>query len=589
MRKPPVAESRLPIIILILLIGVIEAACSDAPLSPRNISSPVPAPLRTEVEAPVEVFSGTTQPTWTQNVAIPDSVWVLVQAEGLVSYSRNPLCYTPAYKGFCDGTPGPLETGGPWGPVEAPASARVSVQRVGGPHPIDNFSSGSSMYSPTGTTKSAVGRFLFRNVSGPGYLWTKRDVLQTWAGNPTSPSGAPYIPVFVTSGEQNVSIQFVPTPLRIAGPTTVEPGDTVTFAAEPVGDFRIRDGQGRRGVFWQFLPGDTLDQHNPGSPREDVPCDSALCEYAPFTSGRLVASTYIEGQPLSVASSVIRLDSAKLELTCMPLTVERGSDVSCRVRAGSGALTNIRWQFTDSAGHVIAGPEGATRWGGRMVIGGMMNVTAELNGLQTSADTSIAVRARAWTSPVPQRREIYMKCATLSSTCFQLYPPTHHRHLGSTIFQPRGVRLFDRATSITDGPNAGWSYLNGTESPARFDEQVIILNDLLNPANNDAVATAWWAERPQCDRATVREGVLSHERHHADLYDRNRRLVDEDLERTIAFVTEPVWREMLGPSGSEAARIATRVHQISGGRHLATDGFPRPVACDLELLSNHQP
>lgn len=496
-----------------LLMGVIGTACSDAPFSPRNISTPV-APSRIEVEAPYEVFSGTTQPTWTQNVAIPDSVWVLVQVEGRIAYSRNPLCFSPAYKGLCDAPPLPLETEGPYGPAEDPASARVSVQRLGGPAPTDNFSSGTGLYSPTGDRKSPIGRLLFRNVSGPGFVWTRRQVLQTYAGNPTSPSGA-YIPVFVTSGEQHVSVQVVPTPLRIAGPAEVSPGDEVTFTAEPVGDFRIRDPQGRRGVLWQFLPGDTLEKHNPASPREDVPCDSVQCKYAPITSGRLVASTYVEGQPLSVASQVVRVGSSRLNLTCTPNPLLRGGEIRCTARAEPhGELEVTGWSFTGD-GRTIERPSSeahSTEWNGIMVVPGLISVRGRIDGHDHSDSARIEISDRTnWPAvsypppPEPTR-----------STELP-YPPMNQ----SAGERSHGV--LGRYTILTayagkfgagSGPNANWWYFR---APPNFEGPVIHLNPALFP--DDAFFRAQTGGR-FCDREFMmrtRRHVERHERRHHDI------------------------------------------------------------------------
>jgi hypothetical protein len=375
-------------------------------------------------------------------------------------------------------------------------------------------------------------------------------------------------------------------PLSVDGPAVVAPGKSATFTGKPWGDLRLRNKAGiLPRVWWVWWPGDTTAVPNPYVRPEVLPCDGQSCTYAPAMSGRLRVQTHVEGAPVE-AERIVKVAEQRLELTC-PASVQRAATVRCTVTAvPAGTLDSLRWAFVDTAGNTTGDSTGHLSWGGTMVVGGRMAVSARLNGMRVFADTPIVVSPRVWTSPVPRRREFFMRCQTLSSTCFQLYPPTQDRHLGTHLFQPRGVRWQDRAATVTDGPNRGWSYLSGTDSPVRFDEHLIVLNDILNPSNNDSVSTAWWAERPQCDRAAVLEHVRGHERHHADLFDRRRHIVNAEAERAIAFVSEYEWRMMLLPDGEVSDRLSARIHAISGGGHTDDDGFASGDPCDLEISPN---
>jgi hypothetical protein len=155
--------------------------------------------------------------------------------------------------------------------------------------------------------------------------------------------------------------------------------------------------------------------------------------------------------------------------------------------------------------------------------------------------------------------------------------------MGTTVKQPRSFSLLVRAATIDTGPNAGWSYLSGSDSPVQFREQVIVLNEVLNLGNQDPVTAQFWASQPQCVPSSVVQDVAAHENHHADLYDRNRGILDAELERTMAFVAAPQWNAMLNTNGSEATRAANRLHELGGGLHGPSDGFPAH-SCVLNLL-----
>jgi hypothetical protein len=89
---------------------------------------------------------------------------------------------------------------------------------------------------------------------------------------------------------------------------------------------------------------------------------------------------------------------ARIKLDCGSETVTRGDSIGCSVSAEpSGTLTDVQWRFTDSAGVTVAAPNGTgERWGGRMVAGGEISVSANLDGDSVGESRRIAVKARNW-------------------------------------------------------------------------------------------------------------------------------------------------------------------------------------------------
>jgi hypothetical protein len=440
---------------LVVMLSVLAAsACADDHvLSPASAPIPPRAGL-SAVEAAYELVPGAPVHTeWTEYTTIPDSSWILVEISGTISYSRNPYCYTPGAKGHCDGPPTPIETGGPWGPLQEGALAGYTIQYGSQPAP-NSPGHGERLYSPTGNPASETGRRLFYNGVGPGRLWARRVVHQTYAGSTTS---GVYWPVFIHSGGQVVKVTVVPTPLRVDGPSTVPPGEPGTWTASIVGDFRHRADNGAvPAVQWEFFPGDTFATHNRFAPRETVResvCRALECTYTPYKSGRMVASTYVEGQYVNVASQVFRQDVAGLELSCNRYNLQRGQSLACTAQAKpSGTLDSIRWQFVDTAGHVIRDSTGSASWGGTMVAGGRISVTARLNGTSATKDTAVVVRPRQWPRPAVRPHEEPATDLPAPNSVQQPHD-LGDAHVDSTANPPLTTRKID------SGPNAGWWFI----------------------------------------------------------------------------------------------------------------------------------
>lgn len=438
------------------------AACADDVTSPTKVA-PVPqSATLAELEAAYDLVPGApVQTEWTNHTPIPDSSWILVEIRGTIGYSRNPHCYSAGAKGYCDAPPLPIETGGPWGPLQAGALAGFTIQYGSQPAP-NSAGHGNLLYSPTDDPASEIGRRLFYNALGPGKLWARREVYQTYAGSPTNPTVG-YWPVFVHSGEQVLKVQVVPTPLRIDGPAFVPPGEPGTWTATIVGDFRLREANRVPAVQWEFFPGDTFATHNRSAPRETVAlsqCSTLECTYIPYTSGRMVAWTYVEGQYVNVASQVFRLQNVQLELKCNgaqdSTRVTRADRVRCEVTSSTDI---VGWDFVADGGAYRSPAEGATpfkgtAWEGPMVLSGAVTVRARIGSIEESKTVRVVVAPREWDALQMPRALSEEQPAPDLPTRPAAVHDLGHIHQGMELDFGR-----DKWEAVLSGPNANLAYL----------------------------------------------------------------------------------------------------------------------------------
>jgi hypothetical protein len=142
----------------------------------------------------------------------------------------------------------------------------------------------------------------------------------------------------------------------------------------------------------------------------------------------------------------------KLELSCNAYSIERGQPLNCAVSAKpNGELREIRWKFVDSAGHEIPGPQDAKTWGGPIVVGGRVHVSARIGEDSVMRkDTLIAVRPRAWPRLTLNVRE---------EAGAHLPAPSNVARAGDLadghVEQPSTLP----SARIDFGPNTGWWYV----------------------------------------------------------------------------------------------------------------------------------
>ena len=497
---------------LVLLVG----GCSDlaGPAGMTRVPAPSISPSYLDVEEPqslgspqlVPANAGLEVPGWEEagNIGpLPDSAWIMIEVRGTVLHTKHPWCdQLYSASGGCNYTLdgvrlGPLERHGGSGVI-------VSLLPPGVvPHPY--FSNGDYMYAPDGNIHGDVARMVVRNTTGPKVVWFRRLDATPKPGNATT---GIYGPMYYMSSDQKLSAHVIPPPVRVDAPALVREGEVATFSVSPTADFKFRMPDSRpQFVYWRFFPGDTAARPNQFGPRHDVPCDSTVCRWTPEKSGRMWAYTYVDGFGVEAQSQIVRVDSAELELTC-PDSIMRGERIDCSVRAKpQGELTDIRWGFRDDAGHQIPGP-GENAWGGTMVIGGTMSVSAKLNGVPASKSKRISVTARDWSDELPPGRVEYVSCSQRTDTCPQS-PLARELDAGITFLPGHLIEVTYRPQPVADGPNAGWWYLAGDQPPVKLPGPVTRLNpDVFNPRS------AFYTSRRHCRPEDVQHWISTHEAVH---------------------------------------------------------------------------
>lgn len=484
---------RVPTLTAVLLVFL--AACTDFVTIPSDNPGP-PSPRFSESDGGAVVLGSSTisapSSSWTQVSAIPVSQWVVVDVKGTTNYTKNPACELLAP--YWRWTNFPLH-GLSAGPLQGPVIVRVGT----GPN------SYNYLYPVNGTTQTATHARMLMFVTTPG---TSVGAYTTGGvGSCGDPTSGIYHKGYFVSGSHEITVTQIPAPIEINAPERVGKNEVAHFSVQPYGDLRWLNPpgagvpEGRRA--WYYLAGDTVEggAPYPGQGQFISHCwTEPVCEYKPEVSGRMRVAAYVEGRYATWKSPIVRVVDSELKLTCSDTVVVRGSGMTCTAEAKpSGTLTDIQWEFVDSAGRVNPGPTG-TSWGGRMVVGGQMRVRALLNGDSTAAAATIRIRSRTWPS---------LRIAERERNPNHLPPPDRVRrsqdlgdaHVDSLPSYP-GAR-------INDGPNEGWWYVD------RPLPDIPVLVDINYPAFQ--AGSAWYnlqrpgiwtnpatgTQHPHCRRADV--------------------------------------------------------------------------------------
>jgi hypothetical protein len=381
---------------------------------------------------------------------VPGGGFYLIKVTGSVTHTWNPECGkddTPVRQ--CDRS---LD-GATLGPLDNIGGAYITLG--GGPVGVsmENGREPWREYLRPHNGAAAV----FVRYDGPVTLWARRTIVVGCDWTIWSSCGDGYVPQYFLSGGNEVQVLYVPVPASVEGPTVVAPGQSITFTGRTVQDYPVDEPYaGYRSIWWTYLEGDTLTQ--PGKQGTEAGawnCSYKLsCAFAPRVSGRMRMIAYINGYEVTAYSEILHVQESSMNLSCTgdlgSNKVTRGSVVHCQVSATpSGALTDIRWSFADSAGHAVTGPPDVPVWGGTMAVGGTISVTALLDSLPVHADTVISVQARTWPS---------MSVVAVDSGNGHL--PTHPtlpRQLADT--HPPIPSAPIAIDTIASGPNEGFAYL----------------------------------------------------------------------------------------------------------------------------------
>ncbi len=298
-------------------------------------------------------------------------------------------------------------------------------------------------------------------------------------------AGHDYIPAFTFSGGYSTTAVEIPPPLEVVesgggagrpniysvaplyGLQLINPRDPYYFQFWPAG-----------AVTWTFIRGENVsdDPRIPGV--EHIPVNDCgfqiTCSYTPRGPGRMQATAWVEGRPVTVRS-VIASEGEPFELKCDgasdSLRITRASNVDCRV-TGTDEITG--WSFRADAGGYSNPAANATPfrgavWDGKIVLSGIVSVSATVAGREDSRSVHIRVEGRDWTG-ISIPRDISE----------QPVPPNHlparpdSVHQLGDIHQAMSLELGRGMWEpILSGPNANLAFFTGV--PAQY-EAIVHVN-----------------------------------------------------------------------------------------------------------------
>jgi hypothetical protein len=478
------------------------ATASDAGTS-ESASSLGSVLLRpTATSHPVEVANLPFQPI----ASIHARTWVVVRAHGGVTMTPIPDCggapETPSWVcGLGSGMPefssaAPTESG----PVQVMASWSTGQARV----PLRGAGGGA-----VGLLRAGAGVTLTGRLNLPGNYWYR--------------VGEDPVPTYTFSGGYTVSAEAIGTPLRVQeGPA--DANGTREYSVTPLYGLQFVNPlepyylayQPAGALTWKFVYGRNVADDGTGGIGFSyvTSCSGAtVCRYTPSQSGRMVAGAFVEGQYVEMGSVIQRVVQPEMKLTCDAYTITRGERLECSVAADApgATLTDIRWSFRDDHRHDIPGPP-ESRWGGTIVVGGTISVSAHVDGQPFSERTQrINVRPREWQDYLPPAIIRHESCPKRTSTCPQTQL-TRERDTGVTFIPVDQIRENFRAEPVSEGPNAGWWYVAGTEPPITLPAPIVRLNPQLFDASS-----SFYRDRRTCRPADVQYWITRHEQVHVEI------------------------------------------------------------------------
>jgi hypothetical protein len=320
-------------------------------------------------------------------------------------------------------------------------------------------------------------------------------------------------PWYLLSGTSIVTVEKV-IPLQVAArQPAVARGETVTFDAVAI--------EGTTNLTWMYI---STERGTQVEARLDSCHGRTTCSYAPQRNGYMAVfgNWGYNSTSFSAQSEPVRVVDASLTLECTPNPVTRGEAMNCTAKAhpATGQLANVRWTFTDSTGNSIPGPsDNRVTWGGIMVVGGTMHVSAEINGVPVNAEpVEVKVERRFdWRVSFPAVPEPE-KSAALP------YPPvtTPGGEVGEGVFGQYVYPYAFPASPVRGGtgPNQNWYYVR---APLEVDEPHILINRGLYPDDPFFRAQRGGLDEDgyrRCDAAFMRSAfafVVSHERRHHEI------------------------------------------------------------------------
>jgi hypothetical protein len=485
----------------------------------------------------------------------PDA-WVIVRITGNFMAERNPACLA-------------AEAGAPnWG---CPTATGISsfTERLSYMGPV-------RVWRQSGTSKQQLqvragggGGIALMHGRNAGMLSARVHLsVPSWQMPGKDP-----IPAYFISGEYTVTALEIPAPVEL----TESAGDGTgmrRYSLQPLHGLEFVNPtepyywayRSTPNASWRFIP-------DRGTAKPVGDCDDkTVCTYKPAGAGEMEVTTYVEGQRVTVRSSGVPYVPPELVLDCGPNPVTRGGDLNCTVSSEpGGSLTDIAWLFRDDEGHDIPGPS-ALSWGGTMVIGGTVSVSARLDGAQLPEESQrVDVRARAWVDHLPPADVRYESCRLRTYTC----PATElvkEMDTGVTFLPAEQIKINYRAYPIAEGPNAGWWYVAGTEPPITLPAPVTRLNPQLFDPNS-----RFYATRRTCRPVDVQYWITRHENVHVEIGQQRARegWINGALESRMMYrpATDPRFNR------ETVDFIRERLSNLMDHRHTLRSRYPDAPTC----------
>ena len=579
--RPPRCSS----LALALTTGVLMLAggCTDSPMEPEPLAPPVGDLLSAVFLSPVdrEAFSATAAPMgastnsgldlggtgWQPlDAGVPEPMYVYFRTWGSISYSINPN----VVPGFCDilcvfktAPYVPGEAGGAGIPGTGWLRYRV---RVNGAELIGNA--------------LPDGQMEFLAFVNPGdSIFVQRTGVDGVVTCLTRLICAGYREGWYTLTNLGSQVEsYKVHPLQVQPETNVAaPGDSVTFRVTT-----FDDNVSRWSWLWRHANG-------AGGPGFSECTGKPMCRVPVTDGGYMVVhdARWRITQPLRQAiSAPVRVQQVSVSLRCNgqedSVIVTRAAEVACvlSVSPPSALVSSTAWSFREEGtpGRLVtAGPQQSSsrEWKGPMVIGGTVRVQATVNGSPLTDTARVIIQPRHWPEAVPDATEHDTVCAERTNECPLKYPPELLRDLGQVW--PRWAVSFP-IEQITVGPNTGYTYIGGDQSPVTITRLQLFYNPVLNEPGH-----AFWRSGTTCTQEALRNWVLSHERVHVQQF---KKIIAEGIangwfEGLVFFESAEATRARI-----PQWRTDLRAVLIQGGQaHYPRELFP-PPPCDVLLPSS---
>ncbi|HEX6042829.1 hypothetical protein [Longimicrobium sp.] len=443
---------------------------------------------------------------------IPAGSWIIVRTSGSVQSEFNDECGKAATDLW------PCQTANQLSPFSSTFPSTVGpvqvILRTGtGETPVPLRGSGGG---GVGLLYSSTGGMLAGRVMLPANFW--------WA------AGHDYIAAFTFSGGYSVSAEAVPPPLEVVesgggtgGPKVysvvplhglqlINPRDPYYFQFWPAG-----------AVTWTFIQGEDVsdDPRVPGA--EHIPVNECgfqlTCSYTPPGVGRMEATAWVEGRPVTVRSvtaptpcsadsntagvaALLAADCTEespphLSVSCTPSPVLRGANVRCVASVAPAAEMTVLtrsargsgFSFSESPNQVVAAGDSSV-WEGTAALATQVRFVVRVQHAGTTTQLTstgnYTITARTW---APYQLTQVPEWSPHIRGAMQPFPT--NGVFGN--FSLNGLNPFSTPIdSVASGPNAGLMFF--VDRPPFISKGATIAT---HPALYPPAAGAWGSPQYQ--------------------------------------------------------------------------------------------